>query len=98
VIVGFVGPEEGGEVGEDGVEGGAYHVVIVVVAVTTMSPQEPELEPETGAAGALGLELGLESEPGALYASALGMVDGVLWMWFGAAREENAMINGEEAR
>jgi hypothetical protein len=106
-IEGFVGPEDGGEVDEDGVEGGVYHVVIVVVAVTTTTPplQEPEPEPEpepesefveTGAAGVLGLELGSELELGALYDSALGLADEVLWMWPGAAREEDTMIDGEE--
>jgi hypothetical protein len=73
----FVGPEEGGEVEE-----GVYHVVIVIVVVTAMPPQEPEPEPgsvETVAAGLLGLESGLEPKPGALYAGALGLVDGVLW-------------------
>jgi hypothetical protein len=96
----FVGPEEGGEVREDGVEEGVYHVVIAVVVVTAMPPQEPGSEPgsvETGAAGLLGLELGLKTEPGALYAGGLGLVDGVLWTWFGAAREEDTMIDGEEA-
>ena len=100
--MGFVRSEEGGEMGEDGVEGGVYHVVIVVMAVTTMPPQEPEPEPEpgpveTGAAGVLKLELGLEPEPGALYAGALGLADGVLWTWLGAAREEDTMIDSEEA-
>jgi len=98
--VGSVGPEEEGEVGEEGVEEEVYHVVIVVVAVTTMPPQEPGPEPgavETGAAGVLKLELGLEPEPGALYAGALGLADGVLWTWLGAAREEDTMIDGEEA-
>jgi hypothetical protein len=100
--VGFVGPEGGGEVGEDAVEEGVYHVVIVVVAVTTMPPQklEPEPEPgtvETRVVGVLGLELGLEPEAGALYANALELVDGVLWTWFGAAREEDTMVDGEEA-
>lgn len=86
--------------GEDGVEGAVYHVVIVVVAVTvTTPPQEPEPGVvETGAAGVLelGLELGSEPEPGALYDGALGLVDGVLWAWPGAAREEDTMIDGEE--
>ena len=93
---------------EDGVEGGVYHVVIVVVAVTTTTTpplQEPEPEPEpelesevveTGAAGVLGLELGLELEPGALYDSALELADGVLWMWPGAAREEDTMADDGE--
>jgi len=91
----FVGPEEGGEV-----EGGVYHVVIVVVAVMAMPPQEPEPElgaVETGAAGVLKLALGLEPEPGALYARVLALADGVLWAWLGAAREEDTMIDGEEA-
>jgi hypothetical protein len=86
-------------VDEDGVEGGVYHAVIVVVAVTTTTPPPQEPEPgvvETGAAGVLGLELGLEPEPGALYDDALGLADGVLWMWLGAAREEDTMIDGEE--
>jgi hypothetical protein len=44
--MGFVGPAEGGEVAEDGVEGGVYHVVIVVVDVMTtmLLAQERELE------------------------------------------------------
>lgn len=98
--MGFVGPEGGGEVGEDAVEEGVYHVVIVVVAVATMPPQKLELElgtVETRVVGVLGLELGLEPEPGALYAGALELVDGVLWTWFGAAREEDTMVDGEEA-
>jgi hypothetical protein len=40
--------------------------------------------------------LGSELELGALYDSALGLADGVLWMLPGAAREEDTMIDGEE--
>jgi hypothetical protein len=92
--VGFVGSKEGGEVGKDGMEGGVYHVVIVV-PVTTMPPEPGAVEME--AAGVLGLELGLEPESGILYAGALELTDGVLWTWLGAAREEDTMIDGEEA-